>query len=401
MPALAEQENQSELVALLLENGAMVDAVDAEDDGLTPLGLTPLDYACYFANSKIAKLLVEHGAQIGTKSLIIAAFSEGNLDEDVKELVKFLLDKGAWVEAQDGSGATALHGACGFNGYLEAAQLLLDYGGAALEAKDDHNETPLHYASWYNQLEVVKELVQRGADIFAKGADDKTPFDEANLEGATEVAEYLLEQYKEKLWEREGRLSLHAILREAANLENNKVQLPIGTVTIDEFLTLLVSIHSQDTDSIRSQDGNRALPIHIACRANAPMKVLRFCVEQYEAMLYMMDSAGYLPIHAACLGGASLDKFKYLVEKGGVGTLGARDNQCALPLHLLCQTQPSVDVVKYLLKMYPLSVSEKTSTGALPFMLACECWASESVLQELLTAHPEALDEMKTYYSLS
>ena len=189
------------------------------------------------------------------------------------------------------------------------------------------NDTPLHLACWSNKLDVVKELVQRGADIFAKGEDDKTPLDQAKEnDGATEVAEYLLEQYKDKVWKQEGRLSLHAILGEATNLENNKVQLPIGTFTVDELLTLLVSIHSQDADSIRIQDGNRALPIHIACRANAPMKVLRFFVEQDTATLYMMDSAGSLPIHAACRGGASLEKFKYLIEKGGVGTLCARDN---------------------------------------------------------------------------
>jgi len=203
------------------------------------------------------------------------------------------------------------------------------------------------------------------------------------------------------VWEQEGRLSLHAILREAANLENNKVQLPIGTLTVDEFLTLLVSIHSQDVDSIRSQDVNQALPIHIACRANAPIKVLRFFVDQDAATLFMIDNTGALPIHNACHGGASLDKIKFLIEKGGVGLLCARDNQCALPLHVACLAKPTVDVVKYMVKMYPISVSEKTSLGALPLMLACECSASESVLQVLLTAHPEALVTMKTYYSLT
>ena len=173
------------------------------------------------------------------------------------------------------------------------------------------------------------------------------------------MAEYLLEQYKEKVLKQEGRLSLHAILREFTNTEDNKVQLPVGTLTVDEFLTLLVSIHSQDTDSIHSQDDNRAWPLHIACRANAPIKVLRFLAEQDAAVLFMNDNAGYLPIHAACRGGAPLEKIKFLIEKGGVGTLCARDNQCALPLHVLCQSQPSVDVVKYLLKFVPdFSVGE-------------------------------------------
>ncbi len=316
-------------------------------------------------------------------------------DEGVKKVVEFLLYKGAMVNASNNDGATALHMAC-YRGYLETARLLLNHG-AALEAKD--NESPLHWACWRNKLDVVKELVQRGADLFVKNESKETPLDKAERYGATEVAEYLLEQYREKVWKQEGGLSLHAVLREATTMENNKVQVPIGTLTVDEFLTLLVSIHSQDTDAIHRQDGNRALPLHNACLANAPMKVLCFFVEQDVATLYMMDSAGALPIHNACRGGVSLEKFKYLIEKGGVGTLCARDNQCALPLHVACQSKSSVDVVKYMLKLYPRSVSEKTSVGALPFMLACECSASESVLQELLTAHPEALDKMKTYYT--
>ena len=119
-------------------------------------------------------------------------------DEDVKNVVEFLLNKGAEVNARNDDGATALHWAC-YKGYLESARLLLDHG-AALEAKDEDNETPLHWASCNNKLDVVKELVQQGADIFAKSEDDKTPLDLANRQ----VAEYLLGQYKEKVWMQEG-----------------------------------------------------------------------------------------------------------------------------------------------------------------------------------------------------
>ena len=41
-----------------------------------------------------------------------------------------------------------------------------------LEVSDENNDTPLHWACWNNKLDVVKELVERGADIFAKGEHD-------------------------------------------------------------------------------------------------------------------------------------------------------------------------------------------------------------------------------------
>ena len=398
------KEDRSKLVALLLEHGADLHARN------NPLEV-PLHRACSSAFFDTVKLLLENGAQVEAKSidgytpLIYAANSECDSDEDVKKVVSFLLDKGNKVNARTDDGTTALHSACD-NGHLETARLLLNHG-AVLEAKDSNNDTPLHLACWSNKLDVVKELVQQKADIFSKGRNEETPFDQAAYnkgyyEMVDDLLDYLLEQYRAKVWEQEGRLSLHAILREAIYVENNKVRVPIGTLTVDQLLTLLVSIHSQDPDAIRSQDGNRALPIHIACRANAPFKVLCFLVGQDASTLFMVDIAGSLPIHAACRGsGTSLEKIKFLIEKGCVSLLCARDNQCALPLHILCQSQPSVDVVKYMVKLFPISVSEKTSLGALPFMLACECSASESVLQELLTAHPEALVTMKTYYNLT
>jgi len=150
--------------------------------------------------------------------------------------------------------------------------ILLNHG-AALEAKEENNDTPLHLACWNDYLEMVKELVQRGADIFAKGEYGKTPLDASD--GGSEVAKYLLEQYKEKLWKREGRLSLHTILRESTHLENKKVQVPIGTLMVDELLALFVSIYSQDTDSIRCQEDSHSWPLHMACHSNAPIEVFR------------------------------------------------------------------------------------------------------------------------------
>jgi len=67
----------------------------------------------------------------------------------------------------------------------------------------------------------------------------------------------------------EAKAIFRAILGGSSNLEKNMFR-----VSVDELLTLLVSIHSQDTDSILSQDSDRALPI--ACLANTPIEVLRF-----------------------------------------------------------------------------------------------------------------------------
>lgn len=81
-------------------------------------------------------------------------------------------------------------------------------------------------------LNVVQELVEHGADILVKDKDNNTPFDEANRRDEPEIAEYLLERYRERIVESRGRLSLHAILQGATFTDTHLV-LPIGRLAMD------------------------------------------------------------------------------------------------------------------------------------------------------------------------
>lgn len=312
---------------------------------------------------------------------------------DYDDVVEILLEKGAKLNFANRDTKTALHYAAA-SGACRCMIALLEKG-ADIEARTRTNNTPLHWASSHDHLGAVKKLVQRGADIFSKGREDETALDKAS---ESRIIYYLLEQYKEKIVENKGPLSLHAILQEVT-YSGSEAQTKIGNLTIDRFVSLLELIHSQDPDWIRSQDNNRSLPLHIACHTNAPLKVLTFLIDQDPSTLHMINRAGCLAIHEGCRGRMPLEKIKYLVEKGGVGTLGGRDTRCFLPLHVACESKPPVDVIKYLQKMYPVSVLEKTSAGVLPVMLATEGDASADVLHVLLTAYPEAAAFMKTYYN--
>ena len=89
------------------------------------------------------------------------------------------------------------------------------------------------------------------------------------------------------VYEREGDLSFHSILRGATyshvvippsvQRQLLLVKLPLGTLTTDHMRTLFQSF---DGNLIRSEDDNGGLPLHTACRHRAPVEIVTMLAEQ-------------------------------------------------------------------------------------------------------------------------
>ncbi|KAM9306031.1 protein phosphatase 1 regulatory subunit 16A-like, partial [Gastrophryne carolinensis] len=62
------------------------------------------------------------------------------------------------------------------NGYLEAAELLLEHK-ASVSARDCDGWEPLHAAACWGQMQLLELLVAHGADLNAKSLLDETPLD--------------------------------------------------------------------------------------------------------------------------------------------------------------------------------------------------------------------------------
>ena len=100
----------------------------AELDKANFEGWTPLMYAAYVGHDNIVNLLLEYNvnvnartAKLGATSLMLAA-SCGN-----ESIVYFLLQNGAKIDAQDNRGWTGLHYAT-FQGHQNVVKLLLESG---------------------------------------------------------------------------------------------------------------------------------------------------------------------------------------------------------------------------------------------------------------------------------
>ncbi|KAI0286410.1 ankyrin repeat-containing domain protein [Russula brevipes] len=128
----------------------------------------------------------------------------------------FIVDRGDDVNAGCGRYGTPLH-AASYKGDLTTASLLLQYGadvnssiGGQVPLRRAYNGghvglsdgdmrdgnrlgTVLHHASYDGQLEMVRLLLQAGADVNGKGFADQTPLHLAVIKGQTKVAQLLIQ----------------------------------------------------------------------------------------------------------------------------------------------------------------------------------------------------------------
>jgi ankyrin repeat protein len=98
------------------------------------------------------------------------------------------------LHARDKDGSTPLHCAA-WNGQVDVVRLLLERGAdASIENQNTHwGGTPLHAAAHGNRRAVAELLVARGADVNFRSLNGRTPLEETAIHKATAVAKLLRE----------------------------------------------------------------------------------------------------------------------------------------------------------------------------------------------------------------
>ena len=182
----AVKEENISFVKLLLKNNAYINKVSKE-------GFGPLFPALVNWNPELMQILIENGADInwqdadGRSLLVYALFM------DNYEAAQFLLLHGIDVDLIDNEGHTPLMHAA-FEKKLQMANLFLN-NSANVNAIDDEGNTPIHHASSGGNVEIVKMLHQRGADLDQTTKEKlNTPLIYACKEGHFAAAEYLIRQ---------------------------------------------------------------------------------------------------------------------------------------------------------------------------------------------------------------
>ncbi len=181
----------AELVKLLLENGADVNVVSAEPEG------TPLLFAVKSGNKEIEKLLLAHGAVVTEKVEQARPPSEDEqmvhsavLYADLSAVSGMIEQNPKLLEARNEEQFTVLDSAAK-EGHLEMVKFLIAKG-ADVNAEDNSNGTPVRWAACNGSIEIVKELIKAGADLDPSPGKVESPLQCAAGAGHKDVVELLL-----------------------------------------------------------------------------------------------------------------------------------------------------------------------------------------------------------------
>ena len=130
------------------------------------------------------------------------------------------------VDITDGDGWTALITAAIYN-RTDVVRCLLDEG-ADVNKQNRWGQTALHWASRYNQTDVMRMLLQHGARKDIKDNLGRTPIDYARVRNRKEAVD-LLEQYQVST---SYKFTNHLLMFHVAFIREVKLQLPVKEVQL-------------------------------------------------------------------------------------------------------------------------------------------------------------------------
>lgn len=180
-----------------MEHGADVNAFSIEDVWADPTG-SPLHFLCrtyYLKRNRMIDLIrffLDNGTDVNTCTrgwtplLLTCAFHDN--DDQVKDIIKLLIEKGADVNAKNESGLYPLHFLCStyyknIDDLVDVINLLIEKGADINAVNNEDGSTPLHYLCQFygilkdrdGLMDLVNLLTKKGADTNAKNEKGETP----------------------------------------------------------------------------------------------------------------------------------------------------------------------------------------------------------------------------------
>ncbi len=236
-----------------------------------------------------------------TNQSIFEAIAQDNLN-----LVIGAVKQGALVNASDRFGHSPIHYAA-YKGNVQIVDYLLNNGGDP-NIRGRHESTPLHSAAWGRNLKVLELLLEDGADVDARTDEGETPGMTAALRGEQEILEILFALSADPhakdihgsnlidLAAAGGHDSIVSLLREIGVNNQNPLHVAAGLGDIDEVKKLLKNGHS-----INARDSFGATPLLIATVSGKENIVDFLLTRRANPQISAKD--GYNLMHGAAFSG--------------------------------------------------------------------------------------------------
>jgi len=366
---VAAWHRHADVVELLIQKGTEVDAKDIH-------GYTSLYFAVWFGDTKTTRVLVANGADLNYLPVGEWPPLYYVLWRNEKDLVELMVEKG--------SRAPAFHLAA-FRGDLAKVKSIYA-NGMDVDARDELDWTPLHWAASGGQRDVAEFLISKGADIKAKAKYKATPL---NLVATKELAELLLSKgLNVNETSPKGNTPLHCAAKR-------------GYVEVAE---VFIS-HGAD---IEAKDGDGRTALHAAVvsldlsTVEDKKEMVEFLIAK-GASVNTNDNQGRTALSQAIMGGRTevvellrrhgakeslhdvvtlgdTDAVKHLLSKGT--DINVRENNGATPL-LIAARNGQEEIVKLLIAK-DADVNAKNKEGNTPLIAAVRNGHKE--IAELLIA---------------
>ncbi|KAJ3564760.1 hypothetical protein NP233_g8076 [Leucocoprinus birnbaumii] len=305
-PACFEDKSSGDTVILAAKRGRvkMVSVLIKNDDDFDKPRLEAVADAIRESGVCLADPTLSKDAQLLRVAVGLGA---GKM---VQDLIVDKIENG-WIDVADSHGEQLIHLAAS-NGHDNVIRILLDKG-ANIEAPNKNSKTPIHLAALNGHAGVVNLLLDAGAKINARDSNGQTPIHLAAANGQDEMVKNL------------------ACWGADVNAQDDRNRTPVHLAAGHGHVKAVEALASNGAE-IDSPNIRGRRPIHWAATCGR-IDVVRFLISK-DANIKAQDNNGDTPIHLAAACGHTEVVRCLLEEEAALSALNIKNEGGKLPIDL-------------------------------------------------------------------